>query len=65
MTPETEAHWRYTLEHMTNWGSWAYGSIYKPKTPDEVAWLREEARYHCHLANAQQRRAATFITSAD
>lgn len=52
MTPELEAHWRYQLERTSNWG---YMSRYQApwlKDPDEVVWLREEARYQCHLANA-------------
>jgi hypothetical protein len=55
VTPEEEAHWRYVLEHMTNWG---YNTRYQgpwETPPDEVAWLREEARYRCHLADALRR----------
>lgn len=65
MTPQEEAHWRYTLEYMTNYGYNArkgmVGSTFGMDVPDEVSWLREEARYKCHLANAEKRRAATFI----
>jgi hypothetical protein len=62
MTPEEEAHWRYQLELMTNWGISSYGITGLHKFPDEVAWLREEARYHCHLANAYNKRQQTFVT---
>jgi hypothetical protein len=67
MTPEVEAHWRYQLERMTNYGhDLNHISAYRyPNIPDEVAWLREEARYQCHLANAQKRRAATFVGVID
>lgn len=63
MTPEEEAHWRYMLERMTNFGHNydKVGAYYGIKVPDEIAWLREEARYKCHLANAEKRRAATFV----
>ncbi len=57
MTPETEAHWRYQLERYTNWG---YHNRYQApwsKPPDVVAWLCEEARYQCHLADALRRAA--------
>lgn len=58
MTVAEEAHWSYQLEWMTNWG---YNIRYQGPfghPPDEVVWLREQARYMTHLANAQARRAA-------
>lgn len=63
MTAKEEAHWRYQLERMTNWGSGGY--IIQPsfrKVPDEVIWLQEEARYYCHLANALNKRQQKFVT---
>jgi hypothetical protein len=62
MTPELEAHWRYQLEKMTNWGFDSrrdmVGNNFGMQIPDEVAWLREEARYNMHLATAHLRRQA-------
>lgn len=59
MTPEEEAHWRYTLEAMTNYG-YNNGRVTNAfnKIPDEVLWLQELARYKCHLSNAYLRRQA-------
>lgn len=63
MTPEEEAHWRYQLEILTSWGyhdrminqdTWN-------KVPDEVAWLREQARYKGHLATVHLRHQAAAV----
>ncbi len=58
MTPEEEAHWRYQLELMTNWGHGytMVGGLNAP--PEEVIWLREEARYKSHLATVYLRHQA-------
>lgn len=55
MTPENEAHWRYQLEFMTNWGHNNRYIAPWSQSPEEVIWLREEARYKCHLADAIRR----------
>lgn len=61
MTPHEEAHWRYQLERMCNW---SFDNRYQAPwntPPAEVDWLREEARFKCHLADAHRRAGEVIV----
>ena len=66
MTPEEEAHWRYQLEILTSWGYHAKhitGTF--DNVPEQIVWLREEARYNVCLANVHRQRLAMMAQTIE